>query len=462
MAVELLACQCGAPLDLIGPKGASCRNGHVAPHGEPGGYPTDAVPTLTPPVAHQPRSNGRVRPPSHSIPASYPPTEGAGKKGIALDAARWEAKPLSTLTSEAVGRADIWAAYIARGYVTLFTGLWKIGKSTLLARLLKAAEADGEFGGQAIIASRVLLITEESSRLWAERRDSLDIGDHVHVIARPFLARPDLPAWERFIGHVAAQTRQHQYDLIIFDSLPNLWPVRDENAAAEALAALMPLNALTELGPAVLLVAHPKKGDAGEGQATRGSGAVMGFVDVILEMRRYDAERREDCRRVLTSYSRFDDTPTELVLDYDPEQGYTATGSRADAREADRQDVLRDLLPETGTGKTVDEVRDEWPKDASVPKPGRRTLARDLSAAARRGDLREAGQGVKGDPYRYTLVVSDSIPASPPPRGVAGKQGIGAVIELAPCATPGCAHRVLPGRERCTGCQERWEREGGA
>ena len=114
-------------------------------------------------------------------------------------------------------------------------------------------------------------------------------------------------------------------------------------------------DAITEAGAGILLIAHPRKGDGTEAQATRGSGALPGFVDVIIEMRRFDAGRREDTRRVLTTYSRYEETPVEKVLEYTPKLGYRAVGTKSDAKGSDRLAVAIELLGEP-PGRTVEEI----------------------------------------------------------------------------------------------------------
>src|SRR5262249_45189880 len=144
---------------------------------------------------------------------------------------------------------------------------------------------------------------------------------------------------------------------------------------------------------------HPRKGDAGEGQASRGSGALPGFVDVILEMRRVRPSDRSNRQRQLTAYSRFDGTPDELVIELAEDgSGYRCLGSPADADRQSRWQIIRDLLPSESPGKTAKELQDDWP---SNPKPGGRTVAQDLTQGAEAGRWSMAGAGKKGDPYRF-------------------------------------------------------------
>jgi hypothetical protein len=74
-------------------------------------------------------------------------------------------------------------------------------------------------------------------------------------------------------------------------------PWKSENDSAEVMAAITPLNALTEAGFAVLLFHHHGKADQSEGRAARGSTALAGAVDVLLEMQRYSHTDLGDRRR---------------------------------------------------------------------------------------------------------------------------------------------------------------------
>lgn len=406
----------------------------------------------------------------------------------------WTAKPLSTLQASTRAMPWLWYGYIARDSLTLFTGLWKAGKTTLVSHLLVALRQGGppDFAGQAVTPARVIVVTEESERDWLLRRDELALGDHVSVISRPFIGRPDGATWRRFIANVTAQVAASGCDLVIIDSLPNLWPVQDENDAAQVITALTPLYGITKAGAGVLLIAHPRKGDAGEAQAMRGSGATAAFVDVIVELRRYDPERRADNRRKLTAYSRYDDTPGELVVDFDPGTGYRAVGTTADATTGDRLAVVSTLLPSEGPGITVEELRAAWPGEATVARPGIRTLKTDLRHAIQTPEacIECSGAGVRGDPYRYRLAdpfpassttvdrsaqesAPDSIPASsntgdrhtgtqlPATRAAASMSAAGAPDDEAPAQYPeyaildggGGDRRVIPLRRREAGAR---------
>src|SRR5262245_34528130 len=193
----------------------------------------------------------------------------------------------------------LWHGYLACGGVTLLSALWKAGKTTLLAHLLKALEEGGQFCGLECKKARVLYCTEEHESLWAERRDDLRIGDHVEMLVQPFRGKPSEKDWLAFLEYVVAQCGRCAYDLLIFDTISNLWPVRDENDAAKVQEALMPLRQVSDAA-SLLLVHHLRKSDGQEATASRGSGALPSFADTLIELRRFQAGDRKDRRRVLT------------------------------------------------------------------------------------------------------------------------------------------------------------------
>jgi hypothetical protein len=292
----------------------------------------------------------------------------------------------------------LWDGYVAKGYITLFTGLWKSGKTTLLSYLAREME-EGGFLGTEVFPGKLLLVTEEPESKWGERQERLELGDNLRIISRPFKGRSDRRTWIEFVNHLARLVEDEGYDLVIIDALPNFWPVLEEERAGPVLDAVVPFQAVAQAGAAVVLCNHPAKSDGGVGNASRGSGALPAFVDFILEFRLYDPEHADDPKRRLSCVSRFDESRRELVLELTAE-GYRGVGTRAEAKREDRLPLLIGLLPKEPPGLKADEIREEW-NSKDLPKPGLPTLNRDLAAAVEEGTLTKLGQGVRGDPYRY-------------------------------------------------------------
>jgi hypothetical protein len=332
----------------------------------------------------------------------------------------WKPSVLSELSSQGAAIPWDWGAYMAPGQITSLTALWKIGKTTFVSYLVRAFGAtspgDGlgapdarpEFCSQPIrIGRRVLIISEESKERWAARREELGLGDHIAVIARPFLGRPSPREWVMFIGYVGKLALQDSYNVVIFDTMHNLWCVDNENDASQVIAAMTPLYLITAAGAAVLMTFHPGKVDTQEGRLTRGSGSVGGFADIILEMRRYDASRVDDTRRTITAYSRWEETLPELVVELDMDaREYRLVGTKAHASAVERLTVIKDILPREGPGITPGQVCQGWPLDCGITKPGEKTIKRALDAAITFGDtpgVKATGKGISNDPLRYWL-----------------------------------------------------------
>jgi hypothetical protein len=308
-------------------------------------------------------------------------------------------KPASQLVLADPTRTWLWQGYLARGAITLLSSIWKVGKTTLLSHLLKSMERGGHFCGKDVAAAKVLYVTEESEGRWAKRRDELGLADHCTFLVRPFMGRPDPPAWYEFLAWVADYQREQPADLIVFDTLPALWPVRDENDAAHVQAAVAPLHRLTGQA-ALLLTHHLRKGDGQEGTASRGSGALLGFVDCILELRRFDAGNRQDRRRMLSGYSRDEETPAELVLELTDGDGYCAHGDRDQVNTLALRTMIARTLPNESPGWTWEELREHWPDD---PAPRKQRLLDALAAGADSGEWHREGKGVKGAPFRFWI-----------------------------------------------------------
>jgi AAA domain/Bifunctional DNA primase/polymerase, N-terminal len=304
-------------------------------------------------------------------------------------------KKASEVSRDAKPVKWVWNGIIPAAHIVLLSALFKVGKSTLVSLLLKALESASAFLGLATAKCRVLIVTEESDTIWRKRIDALQIGDHVELIVMPFLVRPTHADWQSFIQHLLYCHQVAKYDLIIFDTLNNQWSCQNENEASEQNAALLPLRQLTQAGLAVLLIAHLGKNDFREGKATRGSTALMGFVDIIIELRRFKADDEEDRRRVLQGRGRFDETPREIVIRLgDDGESYTLEGTGQKVHENEILTVLLDILPTEPPGWSWEEIEAEW----EGPKPQRSAVKRALKTCKL---FLYSGSGKKGNPTRW-------------------------------------------------------------
>jgi hypothetical protein len=314
---------------------------------------------------------------------------------------RWDPIPITAL-APAAPPEWIWEGYIARGQKTLLTALWKSGKSTLIGWLLH----DLAHGGGLTASSptlKILVVSEEHEFHWRRRRESLNLPANVNLVCLPFNGKASLAKWCSFIQRLTTYVARDGYGLVVLDTLASIWPVVNENDASEVMAAVLPLNGITQAGAALLLVHHPAKADGGEGRASRGSGALPGAVDIIVEMRRYARESPSDTRRVLNTFSRCPETPPEAVLELRP-SGYQVLGSKAATSQGDRLAILEQLLRTHGPS-TQAELQSRWPNQ---PGPGPETVRKDLEAGLESSRWHRRKEEKRGCPYVYWIDDRDS------------------------------------------------------
>jgi hypothetical protein len=300
----------------------------------------------------------------------------------------------------------LWHGYLARGSLTLLTSLWKAGKSTLLTGVLQRLGSGDAFLGHACAPARALVVSEESRDHWAERLRTIPVGPHARLMARPFLARPTPSAWNELVDEALERRAAGELDLFVVDPLASFLPGRSESDPGTLLEMLQPLQRLAATGAAVLLLHHPRRQASDEGSTARGSGALLGYVDIILELHRLSPLESDACRRRLIGLSRNAQTPRRLVYQWDPATGaFTDPGDPSAARFRDNWEQLRAILARRTVAATHHELLQDWPADGA--KPSASLLYDWLNRAAEEKLVRREGQGRRNDPYRYRLPNED-------------------------------------------------------
>jgi hypothetical protein len=296
----------------------------------------------------------------------------------------------------------LWQGYLRPGAITLLTSLWKSGKSTLLSVLLARLKSGGEVGGLPVRAGRAVVVSEEPPAIWWDRGHRLDFDGHVQWLCQPFSARPTEAQWLDLLDQLGRMHDRQPVDLVAIDSLANLAALRSENEAGEMLRAITPLRQLSQRGISTLLTHHPRKGAVVPGQAARGSGALSGYVDIIVEMGAVHRLNANDRRRRLRAYSRFADTPPTWVLEWTADgTGYLGLGPSAEPDLARGWPALQALLAGADRPLTRRTILRDWPD--STPAPAKQTLWKWLDQLVREGKVLQRGSGRRNDPYLYEL-----------------------------------------------------------
>jgi hypothetical protein len=356
--------------------------------------------------------------PVHPFAKPHSPSPVGGEEGSPPA----EAKPfkwMSELDAQSESAKWVWTGYLARGGITLFSALWKSGKSTILSHLLKALDgSQSEFLGQPVIPGRVLYVTEEAESIWAERRDRLLIGDYVGMACRPFKMRPTMQEWREYLRLLTEQVRRFQFDVVVFDTLSKMWPVREENDAGQVEEALMPLWAMAQEEVAIMLVHHTRKSGGEQFVGSRGSGGLPAFCEILVEFYRASDDPKET-QRVIKGMGRYQDTPVKKLVEL-VNGRYVSHGDpddvqvRANHKSADWKERLRAALEKQGsTWATFDELRERVQRDGEAGR--KQDMLASLTKWVEGGEVERHGSGSKGSPYMYRLpkIGSDECGSDP-------------------------------------------------
>jgi hypothetical protein len=296
----------------------------------------------------------------------------------------------------------LWHGYLARGNLTLLTSLWKAGKTTLLTGLLQRLGDGQPFLGRDCAPARALIVSEESAELWGDRSRTMPVGPHSRLLPRPFLTRPTPEAWLDLLDHALDLRAAGEIDLLVIDPLAAFLPGHTESLAGTLLEMLHPLQRVASAGAAVLILHHPSKRRAEVGSAARGSGALLGFVDIVLELHHVGRMRSDERRRRLVGQSRHAATPPSLAYEWDPATGaFSPVADSAEQRYRENWPQVHAILAKRRTAATHHELLDDWPSDRD--RPPARLLYEWLNRAYEEKRVRREGTGRRTDPYRYRL-----------------------------------------------------------
>jgi hypothetical protein len=291
------------------------------------------------------------------------------------------------------GGTDLLQGVIGTAMNTLLSGLAKdSGKTTLVSHWAKAAGTGASWCGLGVAQFGTLWISEESPIHHEKRRKLLDIGDSVHYVCRPFpKGKPTPKAWEQLIKEVVEYLDSHQeIGCVVWDTLTNLSPVRDENSNAEVAAALLPLQQIQQVGVANLLIHHHGWGK----ERSRGASALPAFVDAVAD---YTPSRQGERCRNLEVKGRWEPMSITVELSRDQKQ-FTRVAEEIQPQRARKSkwDQVEAVLPKIPPGLTAEELFAVSHGALSL-----NTLQGKLSKVAQKRNWQRTGSGITGDPYRY-------------------------------------------------------------
>jgi predicted ATP-dependent serine protease len=288
----------------------------------------------------------------------------------------------------------LWDGLLATGSVTLLAGRPKVGKSTLLFALAAAVTRGRPLLGAATRPAKVLLLSEERGDTLREKRERWRLTDDVHLLMRHQAGREK---WPDVVERCAAYCAEHELAALVVDTWDKWAGLAgdSENSSGSVLEALRPLTDAAAGGLAVLVSAHQRKSFGEFGEAVRGSNALTGAVDIIVEIERAKVADGGSAR-VLRTVSRFDQAPPdELVVMLDAD-GYQARGSLVDVRTGDEREAVFSAVALSLTALRAEDVA----AATDIPKA---TAHKRLGELMDQGRLTRTGEGKKGDPYLWQL-----------------------------------------------------------
>jgi hypothetical protein len=203
--------------------------------------------------------------------------------------------------------------------------------------------------------------------------------------------------WPELVRQAMAYCHQHQLGVLVVHTWDRWTGLRGdlENAAGAVNEALEPLQYAAAGGLAVVLVTHQRKSLGEFGEAVRGSTALTGGVDIVVELERPPASLALGKHaRALRAVSRFTSTPDELYVELDEHASeFISIDSPEEVKAAADQARIVEALFELGdaTSSIVAEAT-ELP-DA--------TVRRHLNMLLERERVAREGKGKRGDPFRW-------------------------------------------------------------
>ena len=297
--------------------------------------------------------------------------------------------------------------WVAAGSITEIDAKVKIGKTTWVMHMIRAALDGLSFMGESTVRGPVVYLTEQpmsSFRQALERAGLLGRDDLSVLLWHETIGVP----WESVALAAIEECKRKKAKLLVVDTIAQFARLHGdaENNAGNALLAMQPLQEAAAAGFGVIMIRHERKSGGEVGDSGRGSSAFAGAVDTIISIRRPAGNARPTLRQI-NAVSRFSETPDEMMIELTA-NGYVSHGSvEAVAIEEATHKLEAEAPTDPKHAKKLDEL-------IEAAKITRTTAQRAIETLLKDGKLCRSGGGKKGDPYRFWASQGDSAQTSIP------------------------------------------------
>jgi KaiC/GvpD/RAD55 family RecA-like ATPase len=284
----------------------------------------------------------------------------------------------------------VFEGYLPVGGLVILAAKPKVGKTTLAYQLaVKVAKGEAFLERPTMKGSVLILALEEHPRDVKLRLKELGGNmETIHVHTGGLEPNPaNMLAIEKFVS-------EHSVKLVLVDTIAMFWQLEDESNASALIKAVKPLLRLARrTGACVLLIHHFRKSQGADGDDIRGSGALFAAVDVAIRVYQNGTTERS-----LVAVGRYADTPRELTVELKDGE-YSLVDAERRTAEGERERLIGSLTSEPQTIEVV-------AKTAGVALT---RAYRHMKVIRGTGQTQVHGQGVKGDPYLYSLIPADAL-----------------------------------------------------
>jgi AAA domain len=224
------------------------------------------------------------------------------------------------------------------------------GSLTLPFAPIRAALQEGSlFLGLEAKQSGVLILSEERRGTLSSKVQRWNLNGFVHSLRRQQALEK---SWAGVVYEAIVYCHQKGLGVLVVDTFSEWARIGNENEAGEILAAIGALQMAADTGLAVVVVSHQRKAPGRFGEAVRGSNALTGAVDIVLELER-SLSFRDANVRVLRAVSRYDETPDDLVVAL-TEDGYEVRGDSETAKAEEESEAILSALDGLSSATTDD------------------------------------------------------------------------------------------------------------